>query len=328
MKKILKYSALLIFLWACGRNNNKDNNTSNATQSHEKTSETITGSIKTDGVTIYYKAVGSGTPIVILHDGPGFFHDYLLPYFNRLADKYRVIYFDQRGNGKSSFPADSSFTLNNYLNDIAALQKQLNINKINLLGHSFGAFLAENYAARYPNKVNTLVLSDPLPVSSLALQQDDKNAQDKRTEAESQLLVNTMKSKQFKSNDPATFKKVYEMLEEVNVKDSVTLNKIFKPVKFTQAEANRYLVINSRGGRMLLNYDLTDTLQNITAHTLILHGAMDNVTLDDAQDLQNAIKNAELDIIRKSVHYSFAENEQDYFRQLNLFYDKYLKNVE
>jgi hypothetical protein len=53
------------------------------------------------GASLYAREIGRGPPMVVLHGGPDFDHTYLLPDMDRLADAYRLVYYDQRGRGKS-----------------------------------------------------------------------------------------------------------------------------------------------------------------------------------------------------------------------------------
>src|SRR5262245_8774243 len=51
---------------------------------------------------LYARAIGQGPPVIVLHGGPDFDHGYLLPDLDRLADTFRLIYYDQRGRGRSA----------------------------------------------------------------------------------------------------------------------------------------------------------------------------------------------------------------------------------
>lgn len=57
--------------------------------------------IPAGNATLYSRAVGQGVPVIVLHGGPDFDHGYLLPELDRLSDAFRLIYYDQRGRGKS-----------------------------------------------------------------------------------------------------------------------------------------------------------------------------------------------------------------------------------
>ncbi|HCQ30591.1 MAG TPA: hypothetical protein DIU39_09910, partial [Flavobacteriales bacterium] len=133
-----------LLMWSCSNNNdqtdNKPETDSASVQTPEKNSipQFTEGSVKTETVELGYKIMGEGEPMVILHAGPGLWSDYLIPYLKPLSKKYKLIFLDQRGNGLSSFPTDSSFTFDDYVNDIDVVLNELNIKKPIILGHSFG----------------------------------------------------------------------------------------------------------------------------------------------------------------------------------------------
>jgi pimeloyl-ACP methyl ester carboxylesterase len=90
------------------------------------------GFVAVDGAELYYRDVGQGQPIIILHGGPDFDHTYLLPDMDRLADGYRLIYYDQRGRGRSTGqPADVS--LASELADLDTLRQHLGLERAVLL---------------------------------------------------------------------------------------------------------------------------------------------------------------------------------------------------
>jgi proline iminopeptidase len=118
------------------------------------------GFIDANGPLLYYKALGQGAPLVILHGGPGASHDYFLPYLLPLARTNRVIFVDERGSGKSQKLEDpAGYTVENMVEDVEAVRKALNLGKINLLGHSYGGVLAQAYALKYQQNLNHLVLA-------------------------------------------------------------------------------------------------------------------------------------------------------------------------
>jgi proline iminopeptidase len=118
------------------------------------------GFVDANGVLIYYKAFGTGQPLVILHGGPGASHDYFLPYLVPLAKTNRLIFIDERGSGRSEKLEDpSGYTVENMVDDVEAVRLALGLGKISLLGHSCGGVLAEAYALKYQRNLTHLVLA-------------------------------------------------------------------------------------------------------------------------------------------------------------------------
>jgi proline iminopeptidase len=118
------------------------------------------GFIDAHGVMIYYKALGRGEPLLIVHGGPGASHDYFLPYLLPLARHQRLIFIDERGSGRSQKLEDpSGYTVGNMVEDVEAVRQSLNLGKISLLGHSYGGALAQAYALKYQKNLTHLILA-------------------------------------------------------------------------------------------------------------------------------------------------------------------------
>src|SRR4026209_3032326 len=99
---------------------------------------------------LFYREVGHGRPIIVLHGGPDFDHTYLLPDLDRLSDSYRLIYYDQRGRGKSAPETPpEDVTIATEVEDLESLRKHLQLASVAILGHSWGGVLAMQYAIRY-----------------------------------------------------------------------------------------------------------------------------------------------------------------------------------
>lgn len=99
--------------------------------------------------------------ILVLHGGPGGDLHYLLP-LQTLATKYRLIFFDQRGTGFSPRVDAANLSLEQYLKDVNAFVEHFSQNgSLHIIGHSWGAYLALQYARRYPAKVRSLILAAP-----------------------------------------------------------------------------------------------------------------------------------------------------------------------
>ena len=97
---------------------------------------------------IYYIEFGSGSPILILHGGPGLDHKYMLG-LKRLSKYYRLIFIDQRGNGKSKISNYDTLRFEYLTSDIENVRKYLKIDRWIVVGHSFGGFVALEYALSF-----------------------------------------------------------------------------------------------------------------------------------------------------------------------------------
>src|SRR3954468_8985305 len=109
--------------------------------------------IPVGNTSLYSREIGRGQPIIVLHGGPDFDHRYLLPDLDRLADAFRLIYYDQRGRGRSAdevLPDD--VTLTSDVDDLDQVRQHFSLESAALLGHSWGAVLALEYALRHPRR--------------------------------------------------------------------------------------------------------------------------------------------------------------------------------
>ena len=118
-----------------------------------------------NGVRLYYRVAGASdrTPVVFLHGGPGYnSYSFATVAGPRLEKDLRMIYFDQRGSGRSERPWTQAYSMDILVQDIEALRQRLGTQRIALIGHSFGGTLALEYAAQYPEHVSRIVFVDGL----------------------------------------------------------------------------------------------------------------------------------------------------------------------
>ena len=126
-----------------------------------------------DGVRVWHKLTGpSGAPVIAyLHGGPGYNAYAFEKSAGRfLEESFRVLYIDQRGCGRSGFdgPADA-YGMQKTADDIDRIRIAVGVEKLGLIGHSFGGIVAAAYAHRFPKSVSTVVMVDTAPSVGRAL---------------------------------------------------------------------------------------------------------------------------------------------------------------
>jgi len=119
-----------------------------------------------NGVRIYTRRVGDGPPVVVLHGGPGAHHDYLLPQYDRLARGRTLLYYDQRGGGRSPVPRDTPVGWREHVADLEALRDHWGLERVALLGYSWGGLLALLYALAHPTRIDRLALVSAAPLTA------------------------------------------------------------------------------------------------------------------------------------------------------------------
>lgn len=311
MNIIRIYFIALVFIGfqSCKNDNSADSISEQTTSNLDVVEENV----EINGVKHFIKKIGKGEPIVVLHGGPGLFHNYLVAHFEKLAEKYQIIFYDQRGCGKTDFPKDTtSITIQNFVEDLEAIRVHLKIEKMNLAGHSWGAILAINYAKLFPNNLNKLILISPAPANTEYFDQMFKNMQNKRKDDDIKEMVKIMSSKDFDDRKPEAVLAAIKIGDKVNLADQTKIDALYSSMTFTAASANNMLLVNSIMEKNFFNYNITEGMDSITCPTLIILGDLDNVPFASAQLLQDNIQNARLEVLQHAAHYPFFEAQKEF----------------
>jgi pimeloyl-ACP methyl ester carboxylesterase len=110
---------------------------------------------------LYVREFGRGSePVVMLHGGWGAEHSGLIEAVRTLEERYRFIFYDQRGSLRSPAP-DATITFDRHVEDLELLRQELGVETLTIVGHSMGAILASAYASKYPARIKRLVLLSP-----------------------------------------------------------------------------------------------------------------------------------------------------------------------
>lgn len=299
------------------------------------------------GVQLHHFSEGEGRNVLVLHGGPGFPFIKPLPGLERLTNNYRFHYYDQRGCGKSSRPIDT-FTSNNFYENAKALEMTLGLTaqiadiervrrylqeeKLILVGHSFGAFLAALYAAEFPEQVEALVLVAPANVLVLPQAQGDL-FNDVKGLLPADMLVD-FDSFQTRYFD---FSHLFENSED----DLIKLNTEFVQYYDAAMAAKGIQVPKSppeydetmNGGWMVQamymsmgkKHDYRAALNKVTAPVLVLHGENDTQTESVSREYSNQFHNARLEVVKDASHFIYAEQPQVFSQVASYFLDEFKK---
>ncbi len=104
-----------------------------------------------NGTELYYTTVGEGLPCLVMHGGLGFDHTVLHPWLDPLGDTLHLIYYDHRGNGRSGRPSRETHTHAQFAADAEALAAYLGFERVAVIGHSYGGFIALESRCGIPN---------------------------------------------------------------------------------------------------------------------------------------------------------------------------------
>lgn len=267
---------------------------------------------------LFCRAMGRGNPIIVIHGGPGLTQDYLLPNMSKLAEQNFVIFYDQRGCGKSTgLITSESISLDSFLKDIESIRKHFDLEKVTLLGHSWGGFLGMHYAIAYPQSVNKLILLNSIPASSdeffLFLEEYVR-----RTSPLQELHI--LKNKpEFAAGDPDIMERYYRLMFRTYCYDPEMADLL--NLRMTREAALNgskvYSLLSS--GWLLKPYNLHESLKKLQNPTLIIHGDTDPIPLITAENIHKSIYNSKFFVIKNCGHFPYVEQPQELFRHLNYF---------
>src|SRR3989442_11179197 len=123
----------------------------------------VAAAVEVGGGRLSPRRAGDGPPVVVLHGGPGAHHDYLLPQYDLLARGRTLLYYDQRGGGRSPVGRDPPVGWREHVADLEALRRHWSIDRLTLLGYSWGGLLAVLYWLEHPERVDRLAPVSPAP---------------------------------------------------------------------------------------------------------------------------------------------------------------------
>jgi proline iminopeptidase len=277
---------------------------------------------------IYYRETGRGTPIVVLHGGPDFDHNYLLPEMDRLSRSFHLIYYDQRGRGKSGENVQpEQVTIQSEMEDIEDLRAYFQLESVAVLGHSFGGLLAMEYATRHPHSVSHLILMNSAPASHEDLMFFRQERQ--RTTPGDLAEMRAISSKaKYQDGDIETEAEYYRIHFRSAIRRPEHLEKVIKGLRagMTPAGILKARAIENRLYEQTWNqseYNLLPRLTRLTIPTLVLHGDDDFVPLTCATHIAQAIPGARLVVLNECGHFSYLECPDEVRKEIADFFDKH-----
>ncbi len=279
------------------------------------------GSFTRDGVQLFYRAVGSGAPVVFLSGGPGFEVDYMVPVADFVPASYQRIFYEQRGTGRSRIAkmTAENMTIRHVVADLEALRVQLKQERLFLVGHSWGGMLAMAYAAAHPDRIDKMILIGPGgPTLEFAEWFNDNIHMRLRPEdVEAERYWNDAPKRGVDVNKAA--------LEQVR---AITPGYFFDRVKglaFASQlpEGTLTLEVNTLlFADMAKNYDSRPGLGQLDRPVLIVQGHQDPVGDKTAEDIHAAIKSSVLTYLNQCGHFPWLEQPEAFRRILTEFFTR------
>ena len=253
-------------------------------------------------VSLFVKVMGRGYPLLLMHGGPGL--DYTtLDSLEPLADRFRLIFYDHRCNGRSTGAAET-MTFDNLTADAEALRQTLGFEEWAVAGHSFGGNVALEYALRYPASVSHLLLLDSCAdawwYEESAPTILGKRGYNAKTVAAARRFYNGELAPDEVYPIVRKFLRAY--FYKFSLRDLPTAIRAARRLKMRH-DAHVFGF-----GTTLKNWSVMDRLGEISAPTLVLGGRMDFLFPPEHQAiLADRIPNSRLEIIERAGHSAHAE---------------------
>jgi proline iminopeptidase len=268
--------------------------------------------VAVENAELYFRETGRGQPVFELHGGPDFDHSSLLPEMDRLSDSMRMIYYDQRGRGRSARdvqPEDVS--VESEIRDLERLREYFELERAAVLGHSWGAVLALEYARRHPRRVSHLILLNSAPVS-----EDDRmlfrRERERRWPGDVEELKAMAPGEGYKAGEPDAVADYYRVHFRATVRRPEQLEDVVRRLRasFTREGILKARAIEDR----LVNetwlsggYNLLPQLKELDVPTVVIHGEQDFIPVECAAHIAEAIPGAQLVVLKGCGHFSFLE---------------------
>jgi proline iminopeptidase len=276
------------------------------------------GRVEVTGGSIWYEIIGegSGTPLIVLHGGPGS-TGRGLEIVAPLGDDRPVVIYDQLGCGYSDRPEDLSlWQLDRFVEELAQLREALGLHEVHILGHSWGTMLAASYLLTKPSGVKSVIFSSPC--LSAPRWEADQAIHLKGFPQELQEVVarceveGTTDSEEYQEAMKTYYKRHMCRIDQLVAKDperpfgAHVYNTMWGPSEFC-ATGN------------LKIYDVTSRLHEIDIPTLFLCGRYDETRPETLAYYHSLIPGSEMHVFEQSAHKAYFEETEEYLRVVGEF---------
>ncbi len=275
--------------------------------------------VEADQAQLFCRVVGKGRPLVVLHGGPGLTQDYLLPQLYKLGEANLVIFYDQRGCGRSTGEINAdTITMEAFVNDLEAIRQAFKFDKISVLGHSWGGFLAMQYAIAYPEKVEKLILSNSMAASadefSLFIQEYIRRTAPYQAE-----LKEIQSAPPFSEGDPELVERNYRLIFRAYCYLPAKAELLNLRMPASASVNGTKVYENLRRNVFTQPFDLHGALKGLNVPTLIIHGDADPVPASTAQHVHASISHSKYLLMKNCGHFPYVEDPETYLSHLKDF---------
>jgi proline-specific peptidase len=273
------------------------------------------GRIPFGGAETWYRIVGederpSAVPLLLLHGGPGGTHDYMEPMAELARGGRRVVFYDQLGCGNSPHPSDpDKWTVQLFVDEVAAVREALGLERIHLLGQSWGGMLAFEYMLTRPEGIASLIICDSLSSVPLWIAEADR-LRTLLPEGVQETLLAHERAGTTASDEYKAACDVYSDEHVCRVRpypDYVarSFDQLPNEVYLTMWGPSEFFCTGS-----LREWDVTTRLGEINVPTLIVSGRYDESTPLVSRTINQGIEGSEWEMLENSSHVPHVEEPE------------------
>lgn len=232
--------------------------------------------VDVNGVRLYTRRAGDGPPVVVLHGGPGAHHDYLLPQYDRLATGRELLYYDQRGGGRSPVPRETPVGWQEHVADLEAIRGVLGLERLTLCGYSWGGLLALLYYLEHPERVERLALVSPASPTATYRRQFEEEFARRMAAPEVVAEREALRASGLRERDPEAYRKrAFELSVAGYFRDFRDARRL---TPFRVTARTQDLVWSSLG-----DYDIRPRLREVSSR--VVHGTYDPVPIQGSREV-------------------------------------------
>jgi proline iminopeptidase len=276
-----------------------------------------------EGVRLFYRIAGSGgDPIVVLHGGPGFSMGYLAADLEPLAARHVLVFYDQRGTGRSTLVTDSaSLDARRFADDLEAVRKHFRLQQLTLFAHSWGAGVAALYAARHPERVGRLLIVDGISVRRAYHAPGLQSLDARRDSATQRRLRELGAARLANPGDAVACRAYYDVWFLATFADSAAARRRRGDFCAGTPEAlnNKIKSVDRFTLPSLGEWDWRPALRAVIAPALVIRGTMDHIPLESAREWAASLPNGRLLSLESSGHFPYVEVPDRFFAAVATF---------
>jgi len=271
------------------------------------------GRVPGDGAALFYRMIGTGPDVlVMIHGGPGMDMGYMVPDFGPLAERHRLLFYDQRGGGRSELLRDDPalYTMARHVADLEALRRHFGLERMTLVAHSFGPAIAASYAIAHPDHVARMIFLGPVPPRAGDLWARYGATLDQRLSPDERAELAKQEEAMLHGADPVQACRAYWAIA---VRPRVASPELASRITGDFCSAGAEAIKSGMGvaaphtQESLGAWDFRPGLAAVTAPTLIIHGEADAIPMDLVEEWTAALPQAKLVKIPGASHFPYVE---------------------